>query len=130
MPPRQITLCEDETSHPQICLVAIEPVSNFLLLEQYQPQRDATTWDRCLDEKLAGLPVSDTSRIPFPRPSFPSFVLTYKHHSNGCYGHVTRRGPAVAGSCAIVCMDLHLDACFLSRKKSYLTWMANLTPTS
>jgi len=58
MPPREITLCEDETFHPQICLVAIEPVSNFLLLEQYQPQRDAVTWDRCLDESLAGLPVT------------------------------------------------------------------------
>ena len=26
MPVREITLCEDETFHPQICLVAIEPV--------------------------------------------------------------------------------------------------------
>ena len=58
MPPREITLCEDETFHPQICLVAIEPVSNFLLLEQYQSQRDAVTWDRCLDESLVGLPVT------------------------------------------------------------------------
>jgi hypothetical protein len=58
MPPREITLCEDETFHPEICLVAVEPVSNFILLEQYQPQRDAATWNRCLDEKLAGLPVT------------------------------------------------------------------------
>jgi hypothetical protein len=40
MPPQEITLCEDETFHPRICLVGIEPVSDFLLLEQYQPQRD------------------------------------------------------------------------------------------
>ena len=53
MPPRQITVCEDETFHPQICLVAIEPVSNFLLLEQYAPRRDAETWNTCLDERLA-----------------------------------------------------------------------------
>lgn len=58
MPPREITLCEDETFHPQICLVAIEPVSDFILLEQYQPQRDAVTWTQSLGEKLAGLPVS------------------------------------------------------------------------
>jgi hypothetical protein len=58
MPAREISLCEDETFHPQICLVAIEPVSDFLLLEQYQPQRDATTWNQCLDERLAGLPVT------------------------------------------------------------------------
>ena len=32
--PKQITVCEDETFHPAVCLVAIEPVSNFILLEQ------------------------------------------------------------------------------------------------
>ncbi len=58
MPPRTITVCEDETFHPQICLVGIEPVSDFILLEQYQPQRDAPTWNQCLDDKLAGLPVT------------------------------------------------------------------------
>lgn len=58
MPPREISVCEDETFHPQICLVGIEPVSNFLLLEQYESQRDADTWNRCLDERLAGLPVT------------------------------------------------------------------------
>jgi hypothetical protein len=58
MPPREISLCEDETFHPQICLVAIEPVSNFLLLEQYAPQRDTATWTHCLDERLAGWSVT------------------------------------------------------------------------
>jgi hypothetical protein len=58
MPAREISLCEDETFHHQICLVGIEPVSNFLLLEQYEPQRDATTWNRCLDERLSGLPIT------------------------------------------------------------------------
>jgi hypothetical protein len=58
MLPREITLCEDETFHPQICLVAIEPVSNFILVEQYQPQRDAKTWQQCTGAKLAALPVT------------------------------------------------------------------------
>ena len=58
MPPREITLCEDETFHPQICLVAIEPVSNFILVEQYQPQRDAKTWQQCIGMRLASLPVT------------------------------------------------------------------------
>jgi hypothetical protein len=58
MPPREITLCEDETFHPQICLVAIEPVSNFILVEQYQPQRDAKTWEQCTSTRLASLPVT------------------------------------------------------------------------
>jgi hypothetical protein len=58
MPQQEITLCEDETFHPQICLVAIEPVSNFILLEQYEPQRDAETWNGCLQEKLSALPIT------------------------------------------------------------------------
>jgi hypothetical protein len=58
MPCRQITLCEDETFHPQICLVAIEPVSNFILVEEYQPHRDAKTWQACTGAKLAALPVT------------------------------------------------------------------------
>jgi len=57
MPPREITVCEDETFHPQICLVAIEPVSDYLLLEQHAPQRDAETWNHRLDERLADWPV-------------------------------------------------------------------------
>ena len=57
MPPKRITVCEDETFHPAICLVAIEPVSNFLLLETYVDRRDAATWDAAIRDALVGLPV-------------------------------------------------------------------------
>jgi hypothetical protein len=43
MPPRAVTVCEDETFHPDVCLVAIEPVSNFIVLGQYAPDRTAAT---------------------------------------------------------------------------------------
>jgi hypothetical protein len=39
-------------------LVAIEPVSNFLLLEQYSPQRDAETWSQALDQRLTSWSVT------------------------------------------------------------------------
>ena len=58
MPAREITLCEDETFQPQICLVAIEPVSNFLVLEQYAERRDAETWHSSIAEALAPLSVT------------------------------------------------------------------------
>ena len=58
MPAREISLAEDETFHPQICLVAMDLASNFILLEQYETKRDAPTWNRCLDERLAPLPVT------------------------------------------------------------------------
>lgn len=57
MKPRQITVCEDETFHPEICLVAIEPVSNFILLEQYADNRKAGTWTRAMEEATEGLPI-------------------------------------------------------------------------
>jgi Family of unknown function (DUF6399) len=58
MAPREISVCQDETFHPQICLVAIEPVSNFLLLEQYAERRDAATWTAAMKPALEGLAVT------------------------------------------------------------------------
>jgi hypothetical protein len=58
MIPKQIAVAEDETFHPTICLVAIEPVSNFLLLEQYATRRDAATWNAAIHQALAGLSVT------------------------------------------------------------------------
>ncbi len=57
MPSKQITVCEDETFHPQVCLVAIEPVSNFILLEAYANDRTADTWNEQMAIALNGLPV-------------------------------------------------------------------------
>jgi hypothetical protein len=57
MAPKKITVCEDETYHPEICLVAIEPVSDFILVEKYTQHRDAETWNQALEQALEGLPV-------------------------------------------------------------------------
>ena len=57
MPTRRITACQDETFHPEPCLVAIEPVSNFILLERYAPKRTADEWDAAMEQALEGLPV-------------------------------------------------------------------------
>jgi hypothetical protein len=59
MPARPITLCEDENFHQeQPCLVAIEPCSNFILVECAQEHRDADTWDRVVAQATEGLPVT------------------------------------------------------------------------
>lgn len=58
MPARQITVCEDETFHPRTCLVGLEPVSGFILLEGYADDRSADTWDRALAEATRDLPVA------------------------------------------------------------------------
>ncbi len=41
MPPKDITMTQDETFTGGLCLVGIEPVSNFILLEQAAQARDA-----------------------------------------------------------------------------------------
>jgi len=53
----RITICLDETFHPRVCLVAMEPVSGFIFVERYADKRDAETWLAALKEGLAGLEV-------------------------------------------------------------------------
>ena len=58
MAAKSIVACLDENFHgDQACLVAIEPASNFLLLEAYQQHRDAQTWTAALKQSLHGLDV-------------------------------------------------------------------------
>jgi len=55
---REITACLDETFHPEVCLVGIEPASNFILVETYSERRDAESWEASLNAALTGLPVT------------------------------------------------------------------------
>jgi uncharacterized protein DUF6399 len=59
MTAQTITACLDENFHGQhICLVAVEPVSNFLLVEAYHDRRDSLTWTTTLQQAVQGLPVN------------------------------------------------------------------------
>ncbi len=55
MPLRQLTLCLDETFHPECCLVAIDAISGFIFVEQYSQKRDASSWNTALQPALEGL---------------------------------------------------------------------------
>jgi hypothetical protein len=58
MPTKTIAVVGDENFHSQRpCLVALEPVSNFVLVEAYREHRDADTWTAALQEGLRDLPV-------------------------------------------------------------------------
>lgn len=57
MPQRSISLCEDETFHPQTCLVAIEPASDFILVERYSERRDEKSWTGAIQEATSDLKV-------------------------------------------------------------------------
>lgn len=57
MPHKEVIVCEDETFHPEICLVALEASSGFILVERYAESRDAATWNQALEDGLQGLDV-------------------------------------------------------------------------
>jgi len=57
MEPKSITVTQDETFPSQTCLVASEPVSNFILVEQFTDDRRAQTWNEAMDRGLKDLPV-------------------------------------------------------------------------
>jgi hypothetical protein len=59
MPARDIALCLDENFHgPHVCLVGIEPVSGFILVEVYAQRRDGATWAVAINAGLDGLSVN------------------------------------------------------------------------
>jgi len=55
---KTITCCLDETFPSGICLVGIEPVANFILLEEMAAKRDAVTWAEAMDKRLTKIPVT------------------------------------------------------------------------
>jgi len=58
MEPKTITVVTDEHFHSgKPCLVGLEPLAGFLLIECYRDRRDADTWKEALDEGTAGMPV-------------------------------------------------------------------------
>jgi hypothetical protein len=55
---KDVLACPDEHFHARSpCLVAVEPVANFILAETYQPQRDGDTWTEVLTQATQDLPV-------------------------------------------------------------------------
>ena len=46
MPAKKISLCEDETFHPQTCMVAMEPRSNFIIVEKYVENREGKNMEQ------------------------------------------------------------------------------------
>lgn len=58
MEPKTITLVTDEHFHSgKPCLVGIEPVANFILVECYRDRRDADTWKGAIEEGTKGMPL-------------------------------------------------------------------------
>jgi len=57
MKAKEITVAQDETYHERPCLVAIEPVSGYILLEAYAENRQAETWTAAMAKAVADKPI-------------------------------------------------------------------------
>lgn len=55
MPQKDLTVTQDETFTGGLCLITMDPESNFLILEQLAQARDQTTWDDLMAPALAPL---------------------------------------------------------------------------
>jgi Family of unknown function (DUF6399) len=59
MKPKAITVVADEHFHSgKPCLVGLEPLAGFLLIECYRDRRDADTWKEAINEGTTGMPVA------------------------------------------------------------------------
>jgi len=57
MAAKLLSVALDETFFPEVCLVAMEPDSNFILVEKFAEKRDMENWRHALRNGLKGLPV-------------------------------------------------------------------------
>jgi len=100
MPAKIITLCEDETFHPEICLVAMEPVSNFILVERYTINREAKTWNEAVSDALSNFPVEVIQVASDEGRSLISHALKglNVHHSPDCFHVIYEIGKGTCGA--------------------------------
>jgi hypothetical protein len=83
MPSQEITVTQDETFTGGLCLVAIEPVSNYILLEQAAATRDQAIWSEEMQEALAPLKCHVIQSTSDEAPGLLAYVEHHlgAHHS-------------------------------------------------
>jgi len=77
MPPKDITLTQDETFTGGLCLVGIEPVSNYMVLEQAAQARDHDTWQAHMEQALTGF---NCRVIQSTSDEAPGLLAYVEHH--------------------------------------------------
>jgi hypothetical protein len=102
MPAKKITLAEDETFHPQICMVAIEPVSNFIIVEKYVKHRDGKTWNDVVFQALKDLPVEVIQVTSDEGKGLINHTIKglNAHHSSDCFHVPHEIGKGTSGALA------------------------------
>ena len=83
MPQKDLTVTQDETFTGGLCLITMDPESNFIILEQLAQARDQTTWDDLMVPALAPLNCRVTQSTSDEAPGLLAYVEHYleAHHS-------------------------------------------------
>ena len=83
MPAKDITLAKDETFTGGLCLGAMEPKSNSIVLEQTAQGRDQDTWHALMEKALAGLNCQIIQSTSDEAPGLLAYVAHHlgAHHS-------------------------------------------------
>jgi hypothetical protein len=83
MPHKDLTVAQDETFTGGLCLVTMDPDSNFIILEQSVQARDQTTWNERMAPALAQLNCRVIQSTSDEAPGLLAYVEHYleAHHS-------------------------------------------------
>jgi DNA-binding XRE family transcriptional regulator len=83
MPRKDITVAQDETFTGGLCLVAMDPESNFIILEHLAQARDQTTWNELMAPALAQLNCHVMQSTSDEAPGLLAYVEHHleAHHS-------------------------------------------------
>lgn len=103
MPAKAITLTQDETFTGGLCLVGIEPVSNYILLEHTAQARDHDTWQDLMAPALAGLNCHVIQSTSDEAPGLLAYVEQHlgAHHSPDLFHVQHELSKAVAAPMAV-----------------------------
>jgi len=83
MPPKDRMVTQDETFTGGLCLITMDPDSNFILLEQLVQARDQATWHEWMAPALAPLNCRVIQSTSYAAPGLLAYVEHYLevHHS-------------------------------------------------
>jgi len=98
MAPQDITATQDETFTGGLCLVAIEPVSNSILLEEPAEARDHDAWNTRMEHALAPLKCHIIQSTSDEAPGLLAYVAQHlgAHHSTALFHGQHELSQAVA----------------------------------
>ena len=103
MPPQDMTVTQDATLTGGLCLVGIEPMSHYMLLEQAAQARDHDTWQECMEPALARLHCQGIQSTSDEAPGLLAYVDHHRgaHHAPDLFPGQPARSKAISAPLAV-----------------------------